>query len=496
MKSIFIIALFLFSQITLQAQVSRSSPLFVELKKNDSLLFNLGFNTCDIKQFEDLVSENFEFYHDEAGITSSKAAFITSVRDGICKLPYKPKRVLTESSLQVYPLEKNKVLYGAIQSGEHQFFAIEKDGSEHLTSTANFTHVWLKENGAWKLSRALSYNHELPDSAETVNESLLFKDRSETEKWLKKKRIPTLGIGYIENGKIQELTVYGKDENGIAYPKNTIFNVASLTKPVAAMVVLTLINSGKWNLDEPICKYWTDPDVADDPNSKKLTTRHILSHRSGFPNWRRKLPGKKLIFEFPPGTRYQYSGEGFEYLRKALENKFGKPLDVLANELIFRPLEMKDTRFFWDSTVDEARFALWHKGDRSLYETYKNTSPNAADDLLTTVEDYTKFVLYVMNGAGLKKDLYTQMISEQTRIKQRKYFGLSWWVDENVKDGENVLIHGGDDIGVHTIAFILPQSKQGLLIFTNCDNGTDIFIPAIQHYLGSAAQQIIDIETK
>src|SRR6185437_15521355 len=150
-------------QITLPAQVSRTSPLFLELKTNDSLLFNLGFNNCDIKQFENLVSDNFEFYHDEAGITSSKAAFIASVKDGICKLAYKPKRVLIENSLQVFPLEKNKVLYGAIQTGEHEFFAIEKDGSEHLTSTAKFTLVWLKENGGWKLSRALSYDHKLPD---------------------------------------------------------------------------------------------------------------------------------------------------------------------------------------------------------------------------------------------------------------------------------------------------------------------------------------------
>lgn len=49
---------------------------------------------------------------------------------------------------------------------------------------------------------------------------------------------------------------------------------------------------------------------------------------------------------------------------------------------------------------------------------------------------------------------------------------------------------------MHTIAFILPESKEGLLIFTNCDNGTDVYIPIIKHYLGAAGQEIIDIETK
>jgi len=92
------------------------------------------------------------------------------------------------------------------------------------------------------------------------------------------------------------------------------------------MVALKLVSLGKWDLDEPINKYWTDPDVADDPRSKKLTTRYILSHQSGFPNWRYSNKSNKLNFQFEPGAKYQYSGEGLEYLRKALENKFNKSL--------------------------------------------------------------------------------------------------------------------------------------------------------------------------
>jgi CubicO group peptidase (beta-lactamase class C family) len=343
-----------------------------------------------------------------------------------------------------------------------------------------------------ELSRVLSYNHREPKNTD-INESLLFKDRSETDKWLVKNRIPALGIGYIKDGKIHDVVIFGKNEKGESNPKNLIFDVASLTKPITAMVALQLVNTGKWSLDEPIYKYWTDPDVADDHRSKTLTTRHILSHQSGFPNWR----DSNLRFEFEPGTKYQYSGEGFEYLRKALQNKFKKPIDQLASELIFKPLNMKDTRFCWDSTMDESRYAKRHKGDGTVYETYKNKSANGANHLLTTIEDYSKFMIYVMNGAGLEKDLYQQMISQQVRIKPRKYFGLGWWVDENVNEGENAIVHGGDDKGVHTIAFILPQSKEGLLIFTNCDNGTDIYLPIIQHYLTKAAGQgIIDVETK
>jgi CubicO group peptidase (beta-lactamase class C family) len=474
------------------SQADDSSQLFNVLKARDSLLFNVGFNTCDIQQFEKLVSDNFEFYHDQAGITNSKAAFIAGIKDGLCKLPYKPQRRLMEHSLEVYPLKKNGLLYGAIQTGVHQFYAVEGDGPPYLTSTAKFTHVWLLESGQWNLSRGLSYDHKEADKP--VNESLLFKDRRETEKWLAAKRIPALGIGYIKDGKIKEVTVYGKNEKGEPHPANTIFNVASLTKPITAMVALKLVNAGKWSLDEPVYKHWTDPDIAADARHKKLTTRHILSHQSGFPNWRSKTGGK-LVFEFEPGTRYQYSGEGYEYLRLAMEHKFGKPLEQLAQELIFTPLNMTETRFYWDDKMDESRFAKWHKGDGTLHKTYKNKSANAADDLLTTVEDYCKFMVHVMNGAGLKNNLYKQMVSEQMRIKPRKYFGLGWWVDENV-NGENALLHGGDDIGVHTMVFILPKSKQALLIFTNCDNGTDIYIPTVQHYLGKTGEEIIEVETR
>ena len=118
-----------------------------------------------------------------------------------------------------------------------------------------------------------------------------------------------------------------------------------MTKPIKAIIALKLIDAVKWDLDEPIYKYYTDPDVANDPRAKLLTTRIILSHQTGFPNWRSNNADEKLSFEFKPGTKYQYYGEGYEYLRKSLEKKFKKSLEQLASELIFNPLKMKDTRF-------------------------------------------------------------------------------------------------------------------------------------------------------
>ena len=152
--------LFLFFLSPLAAQVGENTELFQTLRAKDSLLFNVGFNTCDISQFRALVSEDMEFYHDQSGITNSKAGFIDNTENGLCKLDYKARRELVEGSLKVFPMKNNGELYGAIQTGEHRFYAKYPDQEEVLTSTAKFTHLWLLEDGGWRLARVLSYDHE------------------------------------------------------------------------------------------------------------------------------------------------------------------------------------------------------------------------------------------------------------------------------------------------------------------------------------------------
>ncbi len=102
MKKHFLLFQLLFLSIVVTAQVEKSSDLYQTIKEKDSLLFNLGFNDCDITQFRNLVSENFEFYHDQGGITKSKSEFIQGIENGLCKLDYKPKRILDENSLEIF----------------------------------------------------------------------------------------------------------------------------------------------------------------------------------------------------------------------------------------------------------------------------------------------------------------------------------------------------------------------------------------------------------
>lgn len=315
------------------------------------------------------------------------------------------------------------------------------------------------------------------------------------QKLLSENKIPALGMGVITDGKLAQVKVFGDLKPGEAAPRNMIFNVASLAKPVTAVVTLKLVSAGKLNLDEPLDKYWIDPDVKNDSRHKKLTARLVLSHRTGFANWRWLNASKKLEFAFEPGMKYQYSGEGFEYLRKALENKFKKPLEQLADELIFKPLKMRDSRLVWDAKMSEARFAVGSDQQGSAYKIYKNTKANAADDLLTTVEDYGKFLIAVMNGAGLSKSVFAEMIRPQIQTKENKYFGLGWEIYD-LGAGEYALSHGGSDQGVNTLVFLLPKTKQGLIIFTNSDNGTRIYLKLITEYLKDYGKRIIEIEMK
>ena len=476
------------------SQDEKSSALYKTIMSKDSLLFHIGFNTCDIKQFENLYTEDFEFYHDKDSI-SDKSRFLKTFTSGICSptRKYNYRRELIDGSTEIYPLYKNGILYGAIQMGTHRFYEISADKQEQPGSFAKFTHLWLLKNKEWKLARSLSYNHQMTSSI--VNKSDLFDNQEETEKWLKANNIPTLGIGIITDGKLKQVKVFGELKKGSSAPYNTIWNVASLTKPLTAIITLKLVSQGKWDLDEPLDKYWIDADIKNDPNHKLLTTRIVLSHQTGFPNWRYLNESKKLDFKFKPGTKYQYSGEGFEYLRKALEKKFHKTLDRLASELIFEPLKMNDSQLIWNDKIDLSRFAIGYDNQGNAYEPTKIKTASAADDLMTTISDYGTFLCSVMNSASLNPKVFNDMISHQVETKKNKYFGLGFEIYD-LGNGDYALSHGGADKGVQTIFMLLPKTKQGLVLFTNVDDGYKVYENIVVHYLGENGRKIVDIETK
>jgi CubicO group peptidase (beta-lactamase class C family) len=298
--------------------------------------------------------------------------------------------------------------------------------------------------------------------------------------WLDENNVPAAGIGLIENGEIKYVKVFGDLRKGVPARDDAIFNVASITKTVVIMLTLRLVETGQWDLDEPLSDYWVDPDVANDSLHTKLTTRHVLTHQTGFPNWRRDHLDGKLAFDFPPGTRYQYSGEGLEYLRHSLEHKFKKPLEKLTDSLLFKPLGMNDTHQAWDSTVDESRFTMWHDHEGNKYDMPYKTRVSAASDLLTTVGDYCKFGVFVMNGAGLSPSLFNDMVTPHSNIQKHSAVGLGWFIITGLPNGEYAIYHMGGNPGVKAIAVFLPKSKRGVVVFTNGENGMHVYNDVIK----------------
>ncbi|WP_430412958.1 serine hydrolase domain-containing protein [Kordia sp.] len=286
---------------------------------------------------------------------------------------------------------------------------------------------------------------------------------------------PAVGVGIIKNGKIEFVKVYGEHQKGSKAPQNTIFNIASITKPVVSATILKLVANGDWDLDEPLFHYWTDPDVEQNKYSKLITTRHCLSHTTGFKNWRWDEKNGKLTFNFKPGTKFQYSGEGMEYLRHSIENKFKIGLEHIVDSLIFKPLKMKDATMSWLKDNDTLRFAKWYDTKGNLHPiNYKTESINAADDMLLTVEDLLLFGNAIMHEKVVDGSLYDEMIKPQSAINDKLNQGLGWVVYDKLSNGEYILNHDGGDPGVVTTLILLPKSKNGIVIFVNSDNGASI----------------------
>lgn len=107
-------------------------------------------------------------------------------------------------------------------------------------------------------------------------------------------------IAVIKDRRIVLTTSYGLQSPGVPATITTLYNIASLTKPLTAEVVLRLASKGEISLDEPMYPFWIDPDLTKDDRNQRLTPRLALSHRTGLPNWRDPKTG--LTFEREPGT--------------------------------------------------------------------------------------------------------------------------------------------------------------------------------------------------
>jgi hypothetical protein len=127
---------------------------------NDSLFWQ-AYNNCDVSKMMGYFSEDIEFYHDKGGITAGIPALVQSFEKGVCsnKDSFTLRREAIDSSIKVFPLRKDGVIYGAVLTGSHLFYIHNKGKKEYADGLAKFTHLWLLKNGSWKMTRVLSYDH-------------------------------------------------------------------------------------------------------------------------------------------------------------------------------------------------------------------------------------------------------------------------------------------------------------------------------------------------
>ena len=307
---------------------------------------------------------------------------------------------------------------------------------------------------------------------------------------MKQGGVPGMSIALIRDGKTIWLHGFGVKDKKTREPvrTDTVFEAASLSKPVFTYGVLKLVDQGKLDLDTPLSSYLPKPYVPDE-RVGKITARLVLSHRTGFPNWRGD-DGSLPIY-FSPGERFSYSGEGYIYLQRVVELITGKPLDVYMQEVVFKPLGMTNSSYVWRPSFDSLTATGYDSKGRPD-KLWKPKEAGAASTLNTTAKDYALFVDAVLNGKGLSSSLFHQMETpeialdptcricvkqEPKELSKTLFWGLGWGIQ---REHESVMLWHWGDNGVFK-AFVMadPARKSGVVMFANGEDALNVAKPII-----------------
>ncbi len=312
-------------------------------------------------------------------------------------------------------------------------------------------------------------------------------------------KVPGLSIALIRDGKIYWRQSFGRKDASHPVTEATTFEAASLSKVVFATIVLKLADEGRIDLDAPLTRYVDTRqvlDVREDPRLSAITARMVLSHRTGFPDWRPN--GGALQIHFPPGDHFSYSGEGFIYLQRAVETITGKGLEELARENVFGPLGMTSSSYVWRPDFVDGT-AIGHDKDGAP-QPKKKRDAMAAYSLQTNAVDYARFLIALMKGS---RKILAEMETAETPVPKDctvQCFdkpgafapGLAWGLGVGLEDTPEgkALWHWGDNGAFKAYMVAYPKARSGLVMFANSENGLDIVDEIAKTALGSGQPAI------
>jgi CubicO group peptidase (beta-lactamase class C family) len=298
---------------------------------------------------------------------------------------------------------------------------------------------------------------------------------------MKEHHVPGVSLAVISAGKLGEGRAFGAKDAASKAPVDpaTMFEAASMSKPAFAYAVLKLCERGVLDLDTPLTHYTSSRFLDGDPRLDLITARHVLSHTTGFPNWRSQ--SQPLSIAFTPGTRWAYSGEGYSYLQSVITELTKQPIEEFMRTNIFQPFGMTSSGYEWNDAFAR-KMARPHDEGGTPMDNKRSTPGDvaryaSAGALLTTPTDYAKFMLEILDPTGpdefrLRRSTIAEMVRPQ--VETQNEYHTAWGLGVAIyrtKNGE-IVGHGGDNDGFHCISLMSLPHKAGIVVMTNSDGGS------------------------
>lgn len=302
-------------------------------------------------------------------------------------------------------------------------------------------------------------------------------------------QVPGASIALIKDGALVHHSTYGTQNASSGEPvgDDTLFEAASITKAVFAFVVNRMAERGEIDLDRPLYTYLPFEDIAHDERYEKITGRHVLSHQTGFPNWRSMNPDGKIDIKFYPGIQYGYSGEGFEYLGRVVAHIAGEPLETVVRREALAAMNFEQNTFFAEAPELHDQAARGHWAGMAGPHDFP-AEIGVAHSMYTEARTFSNFMLGLLAQEGLSAEGYEKMLEPQIATPLEPddepqwlgRFGLGFHM---MKSPFGLAYGHGGNNGSFTCQFELyPDHQMGFAVFTNADTGW-LLVNTLREYL-------------